>query len=169
MVLLEQHTASSSATLDFTSFISSTYDEYLFEFVRVAPANNGDGFFLQMGTGGGPTWDTGANYQYSNWLAILNAQAPNGSNTASGIGMPFLGVATGGTSGWMRLFDPQSSTGEKYVVGTTCNRQTTNGNSLAVWSNAGIYGPTTALTGIRFYFSTGNIASGTIRVYGVAK
>ena len=52
LVLLEQHTASASATLDFTTFISSTYDDYIFTFLDVRNATDNQGFFAQVGTGG---------------------------------------------------------------------------------------------------------------------
>ena len=38
LTLLTTATASSSATLDFTSSIDSTYDSYLFKFIYVHPA-----------------------------------------------------------------------------------------------------------------------------------
>src|SRR6185503_12648476 len=63
LVLLEQHTASSSATLDFTS-ISGTYDEYEIHFVNIVPATNNVSFQMRMGTGAGPTYDSGNNYNY---------------------------------------------------------------------------------------------------------
>ncbi len=174
LVLLEQHTASSSATLDFTAFISSTYDEYVFEFIKCVPATDGDAFCMRMGTGAGPTWDSTANhYQYSSWLAVYNAQSPTGSASSSEIKFQSSGVSNvssrGGSSGTARMFDPQSSADEKMVLGSFLNKQTTNSDLMAVWSTAGTYQQTTVVTGVRFFFLSGNIASGTIRVYGVVK
>ena len=55
LILLEQHTASSSSSLDFTTFISSTYDTYQDRDRQLVP-NNGHGELEdRWGTGGGPT------------------------------------------------------------------------------------------------------------------
>src|SRR5947207_2075820 len=62
LVFLEAHTASASASLDFTTFISSTYDDYLIEGVGIIPATDAVIFRAQVGTGGGPTYDTANNY-----------------------------------------------------------------------------------------------------------
>ena len=40
MTLLATATASSSATIDFTSGIDSTYKEYMFKFIDIHPATN---------------------------------------------------------------------------------------------------------------------------------
>ena len=43
------------------------------------------------------------------------------------------------------------------------------GYSIVQMQNAGVYLQTTAITGLRFAMSSGNILSGTIRIYGLAK
>ena len=40
LVLLATETASSSATISFTSGIDSTYDEYVFKFINIHPDGN---------------------------------------------------------------------------------------------------------------------------------
>src|SRR5665647_2787882 len=60
LVLLEQHTASNTASLDFTACITSAYDEYLIEFVNVVPATSNNMANLLCGVGG--SYDTGSNY-----------------------------------------------------------------------------------------------------------
>ncbi len=57
MVLLSTQTASSSATLSFTSGIDSTYDEYVFKFIDIHP-NSSDDYFKFQG-------DTGTNTNYN--------------------------------------------------------------------------------------------------------
>jgi len=172
LVLLEQHTASSSATLDFTTFISSTYDTYKIEIVSILPATNSVGFFMRMGTGGGPTYDTGANY---GWVALTYraaATSVTGADTGAtaiqlGFNTTISNGSTGGVNGSLTLYDPQSASAHKQVTGTISIREAT-----PLWianQDMGIYQSTTAVTAVRFYFSSGNIASGTIRIYGVAK
>jgi lysophospholipid acyltransferase (LPLAT)-like uncharacterized protein len=167
-VLLEQHTASSSATLDFTAFISSTYDEYQFELINVLPATNGANLLARVGTGGGPTWDTGNNYGYANSYAYPSAGGGEGATVQSS--MLLNGAVSNtnmGSCGHLRLFNPSGTTQYKSLMGQlTCYHSTVG---YLIRSLTGIYAQTTAVTGIRFLFSSGNIASGTIRVYGISK
>ena len=51
MRLLSTLTASSSATLDFTSGLTSTYDHYIFKFIDIHPATDGAAFSFQADTG----------------------------------------------------------------------------------------------------------------------
>ena len=55
LVLLETQTASSSATIDFTSGIDSTYDEYVFKWINVHPSTAGQLLFNM-------SIDSGSNY-----------------------------------------------------------------------------------------------------------
>ena len=48
VVLLSSQTASNSATLDFTSGITSTYGEYIFKFYNVGPATDQVDFHFQV-------------------------------------------------------------------------------------------------------------------------
>ena len=51
LVLLATTTASSSATIDFTSSIDSTYKEYQFHCTDIHPATDGESFGFQVDTG----------------------------------------------------------------------------------------------------------------------
>jgi len=170
LVLLEQHTASASATLDFTTFLSATYDAYIFHLLAILPATSTDDLWMRMGTGVGPTYDSGANYT---WAYTQNSQIPNGANLGAAGDTKIkiahsLGTgATNGTSGEIRLYDPQSASVYKRLI-TRLTHLDSGGNFINS-SAGGQYLSTTAVTGIRFLFSTGNITSGIIRCYGVAK
>ena len=53
MTLLETQTASSSATISFTSNIDSTYDEYVFKFYDIHPGTDNTSFNFQFNASGG--------------------------------------------------------------------------------------------------------------------
>jgi hypothetical protein len=55
--LLTTATASSSATLDFTSNINSTYDSYLFKFIDIHPATNTVYFQFNMSIDSGSSYN----------------------------------------------------------------------------------------------------------------
>jgi len=59
---IEEHTASNSTSLQFTSCFTSAYDEYKIEIVNLLPATNSVTFNLNFSTNGGTSYDTGANY-----------------------------------------------------------------------------------------------------------
>ncbi len=169
LVYLTTLTASSSATLDFTT-ISSNYDTYFFDVVALVPATSTAHMYLRFGTGAGPTWDAGANYTYANagftqlgtgqnWGAAAQNQVFLANSLGTG--------ATGGYSASMWVKNINSASAYKIVVGeSTAVDSSSNfvGSTINV-----LYVNTTAATGVRWLFSTGNVASGIIRCYGLAK
>ena len=173
ITFLETHTASTSATLDFTTFISSTYDEYVFEFINVLPATTNTELWMRVGTGAGPTYDSGSTYSFGNFRFSQAGSAVTGATPGSPTTQWDLSGSGGvsnsanyGLYGTVRLFDPQSAVYKK-IRGEF--GYLSNGNEPLASNISGMYLSTTALTAIRFLFSSGNIASGTIRVYGIAK
>jgi len=171
LVFLEAHTASSSAQLDFTSFISSTYDDYLIEGVDLAPATNAASMYLEIGTGGGPTYDTGNNYEWSS-LGQSSDGVSRVDSGSTGLAKVFNGMSNNGGYGHgsfkMQATNLQSTAHRKVFQGTKQYVDSAPANIFAVfgisWSTTA-----TAATALRFIMSSGNIASGTIRIYGVAK
>jgi hypothetical protein len=171
LVLLEQHTASTSATLDFTACLSSTYDEYQIELLGLVPATNSVAFWMRMGTGGGPTWAAGATYGWAAFVYRAGGSAPTGAEGGAtyiqlGYNTDIVNTAAWGVHGTLRLRLPGSSSQYKVVNGVI---EYTAGAYRIDNTVRGSYESTTAVTGFRFLFSSGNIASGTIRVYGLAK
>lgn len=171
LVLLEQHTASASASLDFTTFISGTYDTYQFELVDIVPATNATDLWLRVGTGAGPTWDTGSNYQYHGSLwntAGASGVVQSTSDSKVVLGQSVSNTASdGGYNGRVTWRDPGSASARKAYLGASTNAQSTG--NFTFNTGGGQYKITTAMTGVQFLMSSGNIASGTIRVYGLAK
>ena len=101
LVLLEQQTASSSATLDFTSWQSSSYD-YSIEFLHVLPASSGQEFgSASQRTGGqhgtqprATTTRTVPGHRARRGIVITSEGAPHtsGWHTTSARRLPGLAV-----------------------------------------------------------------------------
>jgi len=169
LVLLEQYTASASAQLDFTTFISSTYDDYLLELVNVLPATDAVDLRIRVGTGGGPTYDTGANYA---WTHLYGYNATSGVEGAAGAA--FISIrgsvsnTVHGLSGSVRLYNPGATALNKVLTYQTM-AYVGAVTAFVMDTGGGAYKSNTAVTALRFYFSAGNITSGTIRAYGIAK
>ena len=174
LVLLEQHAATNSASLDFTTAISSTYDDYLIEIIGIVPATNGAKPYMLCGTGVGPTWDsTAGHYAYNTFQMSSVGSGINGSQSASSLNMTYNGIntgvsASGSLSGSWKFTTAQQGTLYPRFWGNYSTIYDAGYPSEA-GQNAGAYLQTTAITGLRFAMSSGNILSGTIRIYGLVK
>jgi len=174
LTLLTTATASSSATLDFTSSIDSTYNSYLFKFIDIHDANSGADFQFQV--------DTGTNTSYNQTITstgflAYHEEADNGNALSAHGGSAILHQETGfqdlGRSlgndddhclvGQLHLFNPSSTTFVKHFMGVI-NETGTGTNQRFV---SGYINTTTAITRIRFKMDSGNIDAGTIKMYGV--
>lgn len=171
LVLLEEHTASGSASLDFASCISSDYDEYLIEIDGIAPATDNVALQMLASQDGGATWDTTAgHYKWGNVGLKVGTGADvqqSASDAAFNIMVALGNAASRSVSASIRLYNPLSTSLQKLYSGTLISI-ITDGN-LYLYTIGGAYTQTAAINALRFLMSTGNIASGTIRVYGVSK
>ena len=176
MVLLSTATASSSATIDITSGIDSTYKEYIFKFISIHQSNDGADFQFQV--------DTGSNTSYnqtitSSGFAAFNQEDNSARSVATHSGSAVLHQETGfqdlgrslgndndqSLSGQLHLYEPSSATFVKHFIGVIneyANNDGTNQRFVAGYVNT-----TTAITRIRFKMDSGNIDSGTIKMYGI--
>ena len=175
MTLLSTETASSSATISFTSGIDSTYDEYVFKFINVKPATDGKKFsvgFRDGSTNYDATKTTTYFYAYHSEddTGAVGLGYEGANDLAQSTGFQPLSNATGsdsdeGVSGELRLYAPSSTTYVKHFMA----RVNSYGNyPINVDSHiAGYCNVTAAIDGVQFKYDSGNIASGTIKLYGI--
>ncbi|HEX2594697.1 MAG TPA: hypothetical protein VHL34_24555 [Rhizomicrobium sp.] len=170
LALLEQHTASSSASLNFTTAITSSYDDYLIEFVNIVPATDNALLWMRVSTDGGSTYDSGSNYTYRYWRLASGTAVVSSAGATKIILTDSVGNnGLWGVIGRLSLYSPGSTSIRKMVNGQLAFMQSGGSGALEEDMPMGVYDSTTAVNAFQFLFSTGNIASGTIRVYGVAK
>ena len=166
--LLESHTAANSASLSFTSWYSSTYDEYEIHVVALVPGTAAQTVSLRFSTDGGSTYDSGNNY---GWATLESSSSgsgvggTSGSTNIIGLGRNLTTTASYSMGGVYKLFDPAGANYKK-VVGTG---SVSTGTGAEVQIANGVYRSTTAVNAFQIFMSSGNIASGTVRVYGVPK
>jgi hypothetical protein len=169
-------TASNSATLDDTTSITSAYNTYSVQFTDVLPvlaSFTNAGFFMRFGTGAGPTF-IATNYLssivggYTGGGAFKQEDATTGIEIGS-TGAIFFGVANtanAGLSGNIYLFGANSANWKKVTGTANWYNQVTPSSVVA--TIGGMYvGDTNVITGLRFLFASGNIASGSIKIFGV--
>jgi len=174
LVLISEQTASSSASVSFTTGIDSTYPIYKFEFINIHPSSDGPLFRYIASTNGGSSYGVATTTTYfyagheesgaSNFFTYETRDEAQSTN-------PIAFSDTTGSdndqslSGEMFLYNPSSTTFVKHHM----SRINTAGN--ADQSNdvfvAGYFNTTSAVNAIKFTFASGNIDSGKIKLYGI--
>ena len=184
MTLIKEVTASSDASISFVNgssdvVLDSTYPIYKFEIINCHPATNAVKFELNFST------DSGSNYNVTKTTTVFDAYHRE-NDTSTGLGYVAsqdlaqstsnqnltteveLGNADDASvSGHMFLYNPSSTTFVKHFMWV--------GNHMSQYSPpwsvnpyiAGYCNTTSAVDGVRFSMSSGNIDAGTIKLYGI--
>lgn len=155
LTLLETQTASASANLDFTAFDNTKYGSYLFKLESVLPATSLSSLILYTSADGGSTFATTS----GDYLGY-STQTIESVLIANGVDNTLMGV-----SGSFELFAPQAGLRTAFCGKTTLYR----GSDAEATDVRGARDATTVTDAVRFQFSSGNITSGVIRMYGVLK
>lgn len=171
-IFLGEQTASNSATIDFTTGIDDTFEEYEVHFIDVVPATDNVMLRLRVSTDGGSNWAAGAtDYGYIRQASRIAVTAWTASSAISADHAQVVdrvGNASNETlNGSIRAHNLRSTA--RYKMFT---HNTTHWNSNAeieIMVGGSVYKSTTAVNGLRLYMSSGNITSGTFRLYGVRR
>ena len=168
-------TASSSASLSFTSGIDSTYKEYIFYFVNMHPATNKVYFTFQGSTDSGSNYNTTATttlfsaYHFESGSATElayrssddQAQSTNFINISQQVG----NGSDESISGFLHLFNPSSTTFVKHFISRT---STYNADDILFdVYNAGYFNTNSVIDAVSFKMASGNIDSGQILLFGL--
>jgi hypothetical protein len=183
LTFISSQTASTSSSIDFTSGIDGTYNEYLFTMVNFKPVTDEKRLCFQVDTGTATTYGqtitslafSAAQNLAGSWsLLEYNASDDQAQGTAlqhisySGESNSFPDMSV---SGQLTLYDPSSSTFVKHFMSRSNVKYTGNGADNQTYSielyTAGYINTTTALTRVRFAAQSGNIYTGTFTLYGV--
>jgi hypothetical protein len=181
MTLIKEQTASSSGTIDFVNgasdvVISSAYPIYLFKFINVHPQTDDTDLTFNFSI------DTGSNYNVTKTTTYVwtyhyeNDSAAEqvyetGSDLAQATGFQKLGRRMGNAndesqSGELWLFNPSSTTFVKHFMATAIGHyEDIDGTQRA--DVAGYVNSTSAVDAAQFKMSSGNIDTGTFKLYGI--
>jgi len=177
ITFISSQTASNSASISFTSGLTSTYKAYKFVFTNIRPATENASFGFQGSTNGGSSY--GINITSTAFRAYLreddvdpglgyvSAVDLSESTSLQRIADEVNGDADQGMSGSMQVFNPSSTTYQKHF------NSVTNFAHLGVQPYTenhyveGYINTTSAINAIRFNFTSGNITAGTIYLYGI--
>ena len=181
MTHIKTLTASSSATLSFVHGASSvvfdgTYKEYQFHFVNMHPASNDVNFQFNVSIDGGSNYNvaktttrfTALHSEDDSSHAALAYEANRdlAQGTGDKIIMNGVGnVADESCSGLLHLYEPASTTFVKNFEVRGIQNRSDNTSEDAF--GAGYANTTSAVNAIVFKFGSGNIDTGTIKMYGI--
>lgn len=171
--LIQNQSASSSSSLDFTTDIGSTYDAYMVVLTNFLPATDGTTFEVLVSLDGGSTYrTTAADYEYavhsidSNNNAAMDGNSVGDTKMSVAIG---IGSATGeGVSGAIEFAAPSSQYAKwRWLLSFLNNASPAR---LEISHGGGVFNGTTgAVDAFRLKMASGNIASGTAALYGLVK
>ena len=178
IVPIKTLTASSSGTLSFVDgssdvVLDNTYRTYIFKFISIHPS--ADANFTFQGT-----IDSGSNYNVTMTNTYFMANHNEG-DTAAALGYEATIDQAQGTSfqricrigndndqagsGELWLFNPSSTTYVKHFMSRISEAHPSE--YIQDGFVAGYFNTTSAIDGIQFKMASGNIDSGTIKLYGI--
>ena len=175
MTLISSQTASGSASIEFTSGIDSTYPIYRFEFINVHASNDNTNLNFNFST------DSGSNYNVTKTTTFFRTVHNENDASANIDYIPAADLAQSTSdqtlirevgndndqsgSGEFYLFNPSNTTFVKHFI-SRCNlvhqADITMENYVAGYGNT-----TSSINAIIFRMNSGNIDSGTIKLYGI--
>ena len=180
LVPIKTLTASSSATLSFVHgtdgvVLDSTYPIYRFEFISIHPATDRAYFQFNMSTDGGSSYGvTKTTTYFEAWHNEADSSTAlvysGNTDLAQSTSAQYLQYQLGNdndqnTSGEMFLYNPSSSVFVKHFMSRT---------SATAWNDymhdtyvAGYGNTVSSVNAVQFSFSSGNIDSGKIKLYGI--
>ena len=181
MTLIKEQPASSSSTISFVDgtsdvVLDSTYPIYVFKIINMHPATNSVTFRFQGNAAGGSgynetmttTWFQ-AYHNEADGNTSLNYQASE--DQAQGTAFQSLCESLGSDNdqsycGELWLFNPSSTTFVKPFMARTSG-VTSNPAAMDNFT-AGFGNTTSAVDAVQFSFSSGNVDTGVIKLYGIS-
>ncbi len=169
--------SSSTAAIEITSGLDSTYKEYIFKFYNLHPVNDGTSWQFQGSTNGGTSYgvnklstfveaehdegDSSVAFQY-------NTGFDRGANSTDYITL--VGEIGNdndqSASGFLHLFNPSDTTFVKHYIARTS--QSSNADLARDQFIGGFFNTTSAIDALKFEMRVGNIETAVLKMYGVS-
>ena len=182
MTHIKTLTASSSGTIQFQDGSSSvvldnTYPIYLFKIINMHPAVDNHIFEFQGNAAGASGYNETItstsfrtiHYENGSGGALSytgnddQAQGTDHQHLANGVG----NANDEGLSGELYLFNPSSTTFAKHFMAVTQFYEAANAQASSSVHTSGYFNTTSAIDEIQFKMASGNIDSGTFKLYGI--
>jgi hypothetical protein len=174
LTLISSATASGSSSIEFTSGIDDSFDEYVFYFVDINPAtDNTDFVFLGSSNGG---TDYGVDKVTTSWRAKHTESASTSFGYVTGYDHPLDGtekqwLAYGvgsdsdeSTAGIFHIFNPSSAYVKHFYSRFNVYSASIETTDLFI---AGYWNTTSVIDAVQFKMISGNF-DGVIQMYGIS-
>ena len=176
ITLISSQTASASASISFTSGLTSTYKAYKFVFSNIHPASSGIGLTFNLSTDGGSNYNvtkttTSFRSIHNEADTVTSLQYRTTEDLAQSTAYQFLHLNLGSNdndkqaSGELILFNPSSTTYVKHFISRV--QSYSDDNFSQEFYISGYANTTSAVNAITFKMESGNIDAGTIYLYGI--
>ena len=168
-VLIQSQSTTSAASLSFTTSFDGTYDTHVFVVNNLEGASDGEDLYCRVLTGsGGSTENTGGYvYALQGFSADGSARTAESTSTSKIVLLPDVdNYATykSGLTLWLGKPDETSLKRLWWLGGGERNGAGAN----VCWQGSGCMADSSnAITGMKFYFDSGTMASATINHYGL--
>ena len=176
LVKLASATASSSSDLTFDNFVdTSIYSSYYIAVDNIIPATNNVGLRVVFRTGGASGADKTGTYSRGyayNYLETSSSNVGARANyTDYGVLADNVGNAGGSQNAVQAIgqFFPGNGTNSTALIQMPLTIRQNGGAVVGYIQNSNFIENLFASTGLKFYFSSGDIASGSIHIFGVKK
>ena len=177
ITLISSQTASNSASISFTSGLTSTYKAYKFVFVNMHPRTDIKFFSFQASTNGGSTYATTLTSTFfyaiheegdSTFFAYEGGFDRAQATTFQELSDNIPSDSDASVSGSLLLFNPSSTTYVKHFISSTSAHAhgvpTDNETNSYI---AGYFNTTSAINALQFKFRDSANFDGTIYMYGI--
>lgn len=175
LVLLSTSTASNSSSVEITSGIDSTYPIYKIEWINVHPGTNDVQYHVNFSSDGGSNYNVtktstvfDAEHNEDNSYANLSYNSSMDLAQSTGeqqIGRSAYSNSDASDNGYLFLFNPSSTTFVKHYIAE--NSQMATAPRESYFFIGGYCNTTSAVNAVRFKFASGNIETGTFKLYGI--
>ena len=176
IVLISSQTASDSASLSFTSGLTSTYKEYIWEFINIHPATDNAVFQFQCNASGQSGYNEGIvstafrsrHHEDDSTAELGYAGNDQGASNAAGTAFQPILLYIGNDNdqsgvGELHIFNPASTTYIKNFYSTAASAE--ENGSYDSWVG-GYIDVAAAITQVQFKMTSGNF-TGKIKMYGI--
>ena len=168
LTLLSTVTASASATVDVETTLDATYDAYMLVVSGAKPATDSVSLQARMKIGGAYI-STSTYISTGGYSSTAGNQATTLATEITLVSSVWGNDAASSCDVVMYIFNPSSTAFKKQLFyQATSLRIDTGATQVQTRSGVGLNDGTAALTGIRFFASSGNISAGKFRLYGIA-
>ena len=169
-VLLHTINASNNSTISFDGYFDSAYTNYKIYISDLTPSSNGA--FLRI-----RVRQSNADKSDNEYFSVVGRALVTSSSNGVSIARSRWGTSYADLSQDMQssnptqvdftLFNPLGTTFKKYGIWDIASQDTNNNEFYRTYGSFKYSANTNALSGITFFYSGGNIATGKFQLYGI--